>query len=227
MKRKSYAIITAAGSGRRFSSNNLSGLKQFILLKRKPVIAYSLLAFQKCKSIDEIVITANRKHFEFIHSLLTKFGITKITNLVEGGYTRFESVRNGFSVINGNPDDIVFIHDAARPNISANFIEYLSGNFKKCDALIPGIIISETVKKASKGFVQKTIKRDGLWVIQTPQLFKYSSLKKSYRKTKKNDFTDEASLLEYAGYKVKLVDGKRDNIKITTEEDLYLLKKLM
>ena len=223
-----FAIITAAGSGSRFSPGKKSIPKQFIRLKGKPVILFSLEAFQKCRQIDEILVSADNSYFDFIHSLAVKNGITKLTTLAEGGRTRFISVKNAFFQISGKPGDLIFIHDAARPNINRKFVEEILTSALKYGEVIPGIKIDETVKRENKGIVTGTIDRDNLWTVQTPQVFRYSVLKKSYKKAgRKNDFTDEAGLVERAGYNVRLIKGSRDNIKITTQEDLRTLKKIM
>lgn len=225
---KTFAIITAAGSGSRFLTGKKSIPKQYVRLNGKPVILYSLQAFQKIKLIDEILVSANRRYFDLIHSLAAKNKITKLTTLVEGGKTRFVSVKNAFLQIRGKPGDIVLIHDAARPNIHEKLVDELMVSALKSGEIIPGIKINETVKKESKGVIKGTVDRSNLWRVQTPQVFRYKILKKSYEKAgRRNDFTDEAALAEYAGYKVRLIEGNRNNIKITTKEDIRLLKKIM
>jgi 2-C-methyl-D-erythritol 4-phosphate cytidylyltransferase len=225
---KVIAIITAAGSGTRFSSGRKNIPKQFIKLKGKPVVLYSLVLFQKIKLINEIFVSANRKYFDFLHTLAVKNKITKLTTLVEGGKTRFESVKNAFLQIDGKPSDLILIHDAARPNIKRKLIEELLTNALKYGEVIPGFKVSETVKEENKGIITGTVDRNNLWTVQTPQVFRYGVLRKSYEKAgRRNDFTDEAALAEYAGFKIRLVEGSRDNIKITTAEDLNLLKKIM
>ena len=225
---KTFAIITAGGSGSRFSTGKKSVPKQFIRLKGKPVILYSLETFQKCRQIDEILVSADRRYFDLIHSLAVKNKISKLTALVEGGKTRFISVKNAFLQISGKPEDLVLIHDAVRPNIHKKFVYGLMASAVKFGEVIPGIRISETVKKGKKGVITGTIDRSNLWTVQTPQVLRFKVLKKSYGKAgRRFDFTDEAALAEYAGYKVKLIEGLRDNIKITTQEDLSMLKKLM
>jgi 2-C-methyl-D-erythritol 4-phosphate cytidylyltransferase len=228
---KVSVIITAAGKGSRFSGSHSSRKelpKQFTKLKGKPVILYSLNAFQKTRLVDEIFVSSNPEYFDFIHSLAVKHKISKLTTLVEGGKTRFESIRNTFMQIEGKPNDIVLIHDAVRPNIERSFVESLIKYAGKFGSAVPGLSISETVKKEKNGFVVETINRSNLWTIQTPQAFKYKVLKKAYRKAgRKKDFTDEAALVENAGFKVRIVDGHRGNVKITTSEDIKFLKKIM
>lgn len=222
MKRKVYAIITSGGTGSRFKGNTP---KQYLNLCGKPVILHSMLVFQKCKEINEIIIAAQSKYFDYLHSIASKNKITKLSGLIESGKTRFESVRNAFKSIHGNKNDLVFIHDAARPNINAALLKEMTGY--SCE-VIPGAKITETVKREKKGFVTETINRENLWTVQTPQMFRFGALESSYIKCKgRKDFTDEASLVEYEGYRVKIIEALKGNIKITTKEDLEYLKKLM
>jgi 2-C-methyl-D-erythritol 4-phosphate cytidylyltransferase len=121
-----HVIITAAGSGSRFNNSTSGKPKQFLNLLGKPVILHSLLKFQKQKEVKSIIVSANGKYFNFIHTLANKNKITKLKALTEGGSTRFESVRNAFNEINCLPDDIVMIHDAARPNFTKGDLKLLS-----------------------------------------------------------------------------------------------------
>lgn len=227
MRRKVTAIITAGGTGSRFAQNKKSAKpKQFVNLLGKPVIVYSMLAFQKCKKVDEIIISAEKNYFDYIHSLAVKYKIGKLNRLVEGGKTRFNSVRNAFESIEGNSrNDFIIIHDAARPNISPVLIENI---IDENSELVTACRISETVKRSKKGYVSETLNRENLWSVQTPQAFRYNVLQNSYKKCgSRNDFTDEASVVEFAGYKVKVIENSRENIKITSPEDLSYLKKIM
>jgi 2-C-methyl-D-erythritol 4-phosphate cytidylyltransferase len=223
---KITAIITAAGSGSRFVSSKTP--KQYVNMLGKPLILYSMLALQRCTVINEIIISLKNKYFDFIHALASKNKITKLSGLVEGGKTRFQSVKNAFNHVTAGKDDLVLIHDAARPNISTVFIEKLAKEAHKYGCVIPGVKISETVKRDSKGYVKDTLNRENLWLVQTPQIFRYKVLEAAYKKCgRKNDFTDESSMVEYAGYKVRIIEGSRANIKITTDKDIGFIKKLM
>ena len=227
--KKVIAIITAAGSGSRFAKSVKNPTpKQFRNLLGKPVILYSLLTLQKCKHVNEIIVSLNRKYFDYIHLLASKNKITKLTGLVEGGKIRFQSVKNAFSQAAGGKNDLVLIHDAARPNINPMLIEKLVNEANKYGEVIIGSKVSETVKRDKNGYIADTLNRENLWLVQTPQVFRYKVLETSYKKCRrKSDFTDESSLVEHAGYKVKIIEGSRDNIKITTDEDISLLTKLM
>jgi 2-C-methyl-D-erythritol 4-phosphate cytidylyltransferase len=228
---KVSVIITAAGRGSRFSlsPSSIKDLpKQFIRLKGKPVILYSLDIFQQSRLVDEIFVSSNPEYFDFIHSLAVKYKISKLTTLVEGGKTRFDSVRNSFIQVDSSPNDIVLIHDAVRPNIERSFAENLIKYADKYGSAVPGMPVLETVKKEKNGFVVETVDRSNLWTVQTPQAFRYRVLKKAYEKAgRKKDFTDESALVESAGYKVRIVQGCTGNVKITTAEDIEYLKKVM
>jgi 2-C-methyl-D-erythritol 4-phosphate cytidylyltransferase len=228
-KKKVYAILTAAGVGERFKKlSKDSNPKQFLNLLGKPVILHSLLALEKSKLIDEIIISSNKKYFDMLHSLAQKYKIKKLSQLTEGGKTRFESVKNAFKQINGAKDDLVLIHDAVRPNISTVLVDKIIANAKKHGEVIIGTRVIETVKRDKNSYVKKTIDRSNLWTVQTPQVFRYKILKNAYKKARrKKDFTDESSLVENAGYRVMISEGSTDNIKITSPRDITLLKKLM
>jgi 2-C-methyl-D-erythritol 4-phosphate cytidylyltransferase len=224
------AILTAAGSGKRFNikSGKKSLPKQFVRIHGKPVILYSLLALQKCREVDEILVTCNSEYIEMIDKIVSANKITKLAMYVEGGKTRFESVKNAFKQIAAGDNDTILIHDAARPNIASDFISSLIKASKKADGVVTGHRITDTVKKESKLFIKDTINRKELWTVQTPQVFKYSVLADSYKKAgKKKDFTDESSMAEAAGYKIKLLEGPKENIKITVPEDVELMKYLL
>ena len=228
MERKVIAIITAAGSGLRFSGQSKNNVpKQFLKIANSPIILFPLLAMQKCRAISGIFISSQNKYFDFLHNLASKNKITKLLGLVEGGATRFASVRNAFNQIDTAPNDLILIHDAARPNINAALVNSIIDEAKKHGEVIFGRRVLETVKREKNGFITETINRENLWTIQTPQVFRYKVLKNSYEKSRKNNFTDESALVEAAGFKVKIIEGPAGNIKVTTPEDLKQLRKLM
>lgn len=226
---KVFAIITAAGEGKRFNNKSKKDLpKQFWEIKSNPVISYSLKAFQKSKNIDEIIIAGNKNYFTTINDICKKYNITKCKKVVEGGKSRFDSVKNGFYSLNGKKGDLVIIHDAARPLVSTTMIDKIIKILNKRSSVIYGIKVSDTVKLEWKGYVNKTTKRERLWLIQTPQGFKYNVLKNAYEKVKGSKIiTDESMLVERAKYKVKLIVGSKKNIKLTTKEDLDIIRKII
>ena len=234
MAKNVTAILTAAGTGARFrklSGGTSKTPKQFIRIFNKPVILYSLLVFQKCRLIDKIIITSSKENFALLHALAAKNKITKLDRLVEGGNSRAESVRNAFRQIGEHKNMLVLIHDAARPNITISMVNKIIAASQKYGSVITGSRITETVKRSENDVITETLNRSNLWTIQTPQVFPYNVLKESYSKVrsikKLSSFTDESSLIENAGFKVKIIEGPPDNIKITSPEDIALLKKLM
>lgn len=230
MKNDVHVIITAGGTGTRFSrsSKTSSKPKQFLNLLGKPVILHSLLKFQKCKEVKSIYISASKEYFNLLHAIAAKNRITKLRALVEGGKTRFESVRNAFNQVECKVSDLILIHDAARPNVTKSDISELIKTSRKYGEVILGIKVSDTVKRTSGSIIKETVLRDDLWLVQTPQAFRYDVLSRSYIIAgKKTDFTDEASLAEFAGYEVRVTEGSRFNIKITSAEDMTALKKIM
>ena len=228
MKKKVIAILTAAGTGSRYSKlSSHSKPKQFLKLFGKPIFLFPLIELQKCRSVSGIFISAPQAYFDYIHSIAALNKITKLKGLVEGGKTRFESVKNAFLQIEASAGDLVLIHDAARPNINQALINKIINEAEKSNEVIIGTKVSETVKRESRGYITETLSRENLWLVQTPQIFRYKTLAVSYNKTNRMNFTDEASLVESAGFKVKIIEGDKTNIKITTPADLHLLKKLM
>ncbi|MGH2574940.1 MAG: 2-C-methyl-D-erythritol 4-phosphate cytidylyltransferase [Ignavibacteria bacterium] len=247
MKERVFVIIAAAGSGTRLKeadsqskkSHNIlikvktkvrkAGLpKQFLKLKNKPVILHSLIAFQNSRLINSVIIAARKEYFSLIKKLSIRYKITKIADVVEGGSTRFESVKKAFARIKANEKDVVLIHDGARPFIDSKSIERIVLAAKKFNAVIFGRKIYDTVKRGKRGYVSKTLDRENLWMIQTPQAFRYKILKSAYRRNKnRRVFTDESALLESAGFKVKIIGGSLGNVKITRPQDLEVMKKII
>lgn len=224
-----FAIITAAGLGTRFNKSKSKVLpKQFLKLNGVPVIIHSLLKFEKCKFIKGIVISSDKKYFRLIENLAKKYKIRKLIKITEGGKTRFQSVKNAFYCINCSKKDIILIHDAARPNLTSKDLNNLIKEAIKYGEAILVTAITETIKYIKNYFIIKTISRENLYAAQTPQAFRYSVLLRSYEKADKNSiYTDEASLAESAGYKIRTVLGSKYNIKITSKEDFNLLKNLI
>jgi 2-C-methyl-D-erythritol 4-phosphate cytidylyltransferase len=224
---RTLAIVLAGGAGKRMGS---STNKQFLLLDNKPIIVHTLQIFQECKPIDGIYLVVNHKDLPVIQEeILEQYHFNKILKLVIGGRLRQDSVRNGLEAID-EACDIVTIHDAARPFVSPSFIEKSIFLMEMFDAIIPAIPAKDTVKMISKeGFVMKTLERDALWHVQTPQTFKYELIIKAYREgmAKKLCGYDDSTFIEYLGKKVKVMEGSPYNIKITTPEDLIFARGLL
>ncbi len=224
---RTLAIILAGGAGKRMGA---ATNKQFLLIDNKPIIVHTLQIFEECRAIDGIYLVVNQKDLPMIQEeILETYHFNKILKLVIGGRLRQDSVRNGLESIE-NPCDIVIIHDGARPFVSPSFIDKGIFLMEMFDAVIPALPVKDTIKIVSKeGFVQKTLERDSLWHVQTPQTFKYDLIAKAYREgaAKKLYGYDDATFLEHMGKKVKVIEGSPYNIKITTPEDLIIARGML
>jgi 2-C-methyl-D-erythritol 4-phosphate cytidylyltransferase len=224
---RTIAIILAGGTGKRMGT---SINKQFLLLDNKPIIVHTLQVFDECRQIDGIYLVVNQKDLPVMQEdILETYKFNKIMKLVIGGRLRQDSVKNGLEAIEP-PCDNVIIHDGARPFVSPAFIEKGIFLMEMFDAIIPALPVKDTIKVVSKeGFVLKTLERDSLWHVQTPQTFKYDMIMKAYREgiTKKLYGYDDATFLENMGKKVKVVEGSPYNIKITTPEDLTIARGML
>jgi 2-C-methyl-D-erythritol 4-phosphate cytidylyltransferase len=224
---RTLAIILAGGAGKRMGATTN---KQFLLINNKPIIVHTLEIFENCRSIDNIFLVVNQKDLPVIQKeILETYRFNKVTKLVIGGRLRQDSVRNGLEAIE-SPCDIVVIHDGARPFVSPSFIEKGIFLMEMFDAVIPGIPARDTIKAVSKeGFVSKTLPRDSLWQVQTPQTFKYELIMKAYREgmAKKLYGFDDATFVEHLGKKVKVIEGSPYNMKITTPEDLIIAQGIL
>jgi|WetSurMetagenome_2_1015567.scaffolds.fasta_scaffold584937_1 2-C-methyl-D-erythritol 4-phosphate cytidylyltransferase len=219
---KFYTIIPASGYGKRFKS----GIpKQFLKLGEKEIISYVIHKFNSLKDVEYIIISTQKKYFKKIAKISQDNGFEKVKHLVEGGKERMDSVYNALCKLICNNDDYVIIHDAVRPFITTKKVKELIKAVKKYDSVVPALKINDTIKEADKKlFFKKSIKRDNLYKIQTPQIFRYDILMDAFNKayTKKFNGTDESSIVQFAGYPVKIIEGEVTNIKITTKEDLRL-----
>ncbi len=222
---KIVAIIPAGGSGFRTGT---STPKQFLKFHGKELIAYTIEVFQYSPLVDEIIVAVNHSYIDFINKLKLKYKLKKISMVVEGGNERQDSVYNALSVLHLRKNDLVAVHDAARPLLSKevlnNAIE-TAGN--KGNAVV-SIKARDTLLETNDN-LYKYPDRSNIYYIQTPQIFKYSELKSAFELAYKNNFygTDESMLMQKAGYKLNLVEGSLINLKVTTADDLLILKKLL
>ena len=218
------AIIPAAGRGKRIGA---SVPKQFLEIQGKPLLHHTLTVFASCKLIDYVVLVMPRADVdEMGEDWLNKYEIVR--KVVVGGEHRQDSVYNGFSSLEKGTD-IVVVHDGVRPFTTPQMITATVEAAQQHGAAITAIPVSDTVKQAADGFVKQTVSRDGLWRVQTPQAFQYGLLQQAFKKAKKDSYyvTDEGSLVEYLGERVKIVPGSELNIKITRKEDLVLGESLL
>ncbi len=218
------AIIPAAGRGKRIGA---SVPKQFLEIQGKPLLHHTLTVFASCKLIDYVVLVMPQADVdEMGEDWLNKYDIVR--EVVVGGEQRQDSVYNGFNSLEEGTD-IVVVHDGVRPFTTPQMIIATVEAAQQYGAAITAIPVSDTVKQAADGFVKQTVSRDGLWRVQTPQAFQCGLLQQAFKKAKKDSYygTDEGSLVEYLGERVKIVPGSELNIKITRKEDLVLGESLL
>lgn len=216
-----YIIIVAGGSGTRMNSDVP---KQFILIDEKPVLMHTIEKFYHSFSgINIIVVLANQLVDEW-KQLCEKYNFNIPHQLTNGGETRFHSVKNGLILVPENA--VVGIHDAARPLVSIETIKKTFDAAEKSGNGIPCIPISESIREIN-GNQNKTVDRNKFVIVQTPQCFHSSLIKKAFLQEYNSLFTDDASVLEATGEKINLVEGNKENIKITTAQDLIVAEVLM
>ena len=217
---RAWAIILAAGAGRRFGA-----AKQFALLQGRPLYEWSLAAFERHEDVEGIVLVLPAEGTGRQQPAL--WG--KLQAIVAGGKERQDSVLNGFRRVPAGEDRIVLVHDAARPLVSPELISRVIQAAGEKGAAVPGLPIEDTVKEASGDTVLRTLDRTSLVRVQTPQGFLYPWLERALEDAAAGGFigTDEAMLVEKAGKSVALVAGDPRNIKITTPLDLKIAEAMI
>jgi len=219
-KPKIAAIIVAAGESRR-----MNGIDKVLApLGDKPVISYVLAAFDSCKSIDNIVLVVNEKSLKACRQLIAEEGLSKPIDICVGGKRRQDSVAAGLKQLKAC--DWVVIHDGARPLVTEELIEQGLEAAQETGAAVAAVPVTDTIKVAGEDrIVRETPPRQNLWAVQTPQVFRIDIISKAYQKAE-GEATDDASLVEQAGFQVKLYMGSYDNIKITNPDDLLVAEAL-
>ena len=236
------AIVLAAGSGKRMHSDVA---KQFLLLNDRPILCYSLDAFEQSDYIDEVILVTSPDGMETCEEIVKQNGYKKVKSIVLGGKERYHSVWNGLKAARYEADstkedapEYVLIHDGARPFISEEIIERNIIALLSDKACVTAVPSKDTVKIADEdGYVASTPKRSLVWNMQTPQSFAFELAYTAYKSLIENEdellakgvsITDDAMVVEYfTDSKVKLVEGSYENIKITTPEDLKIAKEFL
>lgn len=219
-------VIVAAGTGSRM---NMGINKQFIKLEGKEIIAYTIEKFYNNSNIEDIVVVVKEDESEFFKKeILDKYNFKNV-KIAYGGKERQDSVYNGLKLLD-EKCDVVLIHDGARPFVSDKIIDKSIEEAKEHKAIVVGVPVKDTIKVIDndKNIVD-TPNRSVLWEVQTPQTFDYNILIDAYKDAFKNKFygTDDAMLVERIGYKVKMLEGSYNNIKITTQEDLNIGSQIL
>jgi len=198
--------------------------KVFALLGGKPILARVVDAFQACHLIDQVVVVVSKQNLEGCRQLVAEQGWPKVTEVCPGGRRRQDSVAAGLSQLENC--DWVVIHDGARPLVTVDLIEQGLVEARETGAAVAAVPVTDTIKVAEGDrIVHQTPPRQNLWAVQTPQVFRIGIIAEAYRQAK-GEVTDDASLVEQSGYKVKLYMGAYDNIKVTTPDDLALAELL-
>lgn len=216
-----HLIIPSSGTGSRFGSRLP---KQYLKIGSSEIIVHTISKFINIREITSVYISARQEQFGRIEKLLIKNNfIKKEIFLVEGGETRQHSVFNAVNLIKNGKNEFVMVHDAVRPYVKSSLIRQCMNAAVKYKCVVPCMMASDTVKMSDKNmFVNDTLPRECIFLAQTPQIFRLDILKKSYNYAFSNGFvgTDDSSVVEYAGYKVKIIEGESGNIKITSKSDI-------
>jgi 2-C-methyl-D-erythritol 4-phosphate cytidylyltransferase len=229
------AIVPAAGPGKRFGEGKN---KPFHPLLGKPLLIWSLEALQRVEEISEIIPVLKEDDLIVCGDLVEQYNITKVKRIVPGGQERQDSVYNALKVLD-DKTSVVLIHDGVRPLIEADLIRKSMSELKDCEGVVVGISVKDTIKEARRQrtedrqdediIVEKTLNRNVLWAIQTPQVFSFEKIRDAYVKATADRYyaTDDAALIERYGGRVKIIMGSYRNIKITTPEDIDIAEALL
>lgn len=235
MKKKSVAIVLAAGSGKRMESDTP---KQYLDLGGRSLVYHSLKAFEET-SIEEIILVVGENEVDYNKKhIVEKYNLKKVKKIIVGGSERYLSVYNGLKAIDSA--DYVLIHDGARPFITSGLIEHVVGELMEYNACVVAVPSKDTIKISNdENVIIDTLDRNYTWIIQTPQGFSYQLIMKAYNKVMEDieasddrgigiNITDDAMVVEYAtSHKIRLVKGDYSNIKITTPEDMVIGNALL
>jgi len=219
------AIIAAGGVGSRLKSHTR---KPFVRLQGRPLLAWTLSAFEKTPEIGDVVVVIHPADIHAAWRMIRTFRFKKVIAVVPGGDSRMASVSHGLQAV-PRRNKWVAIHDGARSLITPALIRATCAAARRFKAAIAAVPVVPTIKQASNGWVAGTLNRDHLWAVQTPQVFHRDLLERAhaYGRTHRVKATDDAALVEKLGHKVRIVMGDHRNIKITTPEDLVIAEALL
>ena len=224
-RQKTGAVIVAAGLGKRIGGRVP---KQFLEIRGKPILLYTLDVFEDCHRVDVIVLVVPGNQISVVESTVKEGGYHKVASVVEGGVERQDSVWNGLDAL---PEDMewIAVHDGVRPFVSRDLVESVLDAAKESGAALPAVPVKDTIKRVDDNWVVETLDRHELWRVQTPQVFRKALLMEVYRKACEDDVmaTDDAALIERYGGRVKIVMGDEKNIKITSPEDLEMAETFL
>ena len=218
---KKYAVLVAGGTGTRMKS---STPKQFLKINGNPLLYYTIDTFLKAFSDINIIIVLPNEHIQNWRTTINNYFPKTDIQLIQGGDTRFQSVKNGLSLI--KEESIIFVHDAVRCLLSKALIIRCYESAVAFGSAIPAINSKDSVRVVENG-ISKAVNRDTVKLIQTPQTFRSDILLNAFKNEYNTAFTDEASVVEFAGLQVNVMEGEESNIKITHPIDLFIAEKIM
>lgn len=219
-----FAIIPAGGKGKRSGTGTP---KQYLRFHGKELIVYTLEVFQKNNLIDEIIISAEQDYFSLLEEIKKKYNLNKISNIVEGGKERQDSVHNALEAIKADNSDLIAVHDAARPMLPVDILTKAINTAKEKGNALVCLKARDTLLKGDQ-VVKEYINRSEMYYVQTPQVFKYGDLMKAMKKAYEKKFigTDESMLIKELGIDINIVEGSMLNFKVTTSTDIEMFEKL-
>ena len=218
---KKYAVIVAGGNGIRMNSVIP---KQFLLIRNKPLLYYTIDAFLKAYSDLQVILVLPEDHISKGQEIVDAYFDNSRISICPGGRTRFHSVQNGLQLV--NEESIVFVHDGVRCLVTADLIQHCFEQAKRSGSAIPVITSKDSVRLITdEGHI--ALDRNRVKLVQTPQAFHSKILLTAFRIDYKDKFTDEASVVEAFGIKVHLVEGEENNIKITTPGDIFIAEQII
>ncbi|MCC7202932.1 MAG: 2-C-methyl-D-erythritol 4-phosphate cytidylyltransferase [Nitrospirae bacterium] len=224
---KVTAIIPAAGKGKRMVH---TVPKHFIRIENKPVLAHTLDVFEKCPEVHQVLVISRSGEEDYcLKEVVEKYGYKKVLKIVIGGDRRQDSVYSGIKELDEDTD-IVVVHDGVRPFVSPGTLSEAVKLAMFADGVVTAVPVRDTIKDVGEdGIIRSTPDRSTLWNAQTPQVFKRRILEEAYLRAYNDKFsgTDESSLVERLGYRVKIMEGTPENIKITTKEDLLFAEVIL
>jgi len=220
-----FAVIPAGGKGTR---SGFTIPKQYLKINGKELIVYTLEIFQKNRSVDEIIVSTDPFYFKLIEKIKEKYSISKLTKLVKAGKERQDSVYNGLIATSASAEDLILIHDAVRPLLPPKVLSNAIRMAKEKGNALVCIKAKDTLIRGNQ-LVEKYIEREKVCYVQTPQIFKYSVLKKALEKAFKDGIggTDESMLVRRLNKKINIVDGSAFNFKVTSKDDIKLFSQLI
>ena len=215
------ALVLAAGRSQRMQGID----KTFARILGKPLILHTLSVFLNCPDIQKVVLVLPESNIEKARSLLEGIDNSEKLTLCAGGERRQDSATNGLDAL--GPCGWVAVHDGARPCLSPDILQSALADARLHGSAVVAVPVTDTVKRAdSDAFISATVPREGLWAVQTPQVFPFAVLQRAYREVSEN-VTDDASMVERLGVKIKLTPGSPTNLKVTNPEDLKLAEMIL